>query len=74
MNKKQKSDLKRIIIAAILFVPLFLLEHVGTLVTFAHPVFTLLLCLVPYLIVGHDVWFLSVFGTGKYKTRPKVIL
>ncbi len=55
MNKRQKRDLYRIIIAAILFVPLFAIEHMGLFEVLPHPVFALVLCLVPYLIVGHDV-------------------
>ena len=55
MNKKQKRDLHRILVAAALFVPLFVIEHIGVLDKLPHPIFALLICLVPYLIVGHDV-------------------
>lgn len=55
MNKKQKRDLHRILIAAALFVPLFVIEHIGMLDKLPHPIFALLICVVPYLIVGHDV-------------------
>ncbi len=55
MNKKQKMDLQRILIAASLFVPLFIVEHVGALVSLAYPGVLFGLCLIPYLIVGHDV-------------------
>jgi len=55
MNKRQKRDLYRIIVAAILFVPLFVLEHMGIFEMYLHPIVTLGICLVPYLIVGHDV-------------------
>ena len=55
MNKRQKRDLYRIIVAAVLFVPLFLVEHMGVFETYLHPNVVLVICLVPYLIVGHDV-------------------
>ena len=55
MNKRQKRDLYRIVIAAILFVPLFAIEHMGLFEVLPHPVFALVMCLIPYLIVGHDV-------------------
>lgn len=55
MNKKQKKDLYRIIAAGILFVPLFVVEHMGLLEQLPYPWMSLVLCLIPYLIVGHDV-------------------
>ena len=55
MNKKQKRDLRRILIAAVLFVSLFVVEHMGWLDMYLHPVLALGICLVPYLVVGHDV-------------------
>lgn len=55
MNKKQKKDLYRIIIAGVLFVPLFIMEHMGFFEQLPYPFIALLLCLVPYLIVGYDV-------------------
>ena len=55
MNKKQKKDLRRIIIAGVLFVPLFVIEHMGYFEVLPHPVIALVLCVIPYLIVGHDV-------------------
>ena len=55
MNKRQKRDLYRIIAAAILFVPLFVVEHLGLLELLPYPWMALLICLVPYLIVGYDV-------------------
>ena len=51
MNKKQKKTLQRIIIAAILTVALALLFHFVTLPWFVQ----LILWLVPYLVIGHDV-------------------
>ena len=55
MNKKQKKDLYRILVAAALFVPLFAVEHMGMLEQLPFSWLSLLICLVPYLIVGHDV-------------------
>ena len=55
MNKKQKRDLYRILVAAALFVPLFVIEHMGILEQLPFSWLGLLICLVPYLIVGHDV-------------------
>ena len=55
MNKRQKKDLQRILIASVLFVPLFMLEHVGSVISLSYPGVLLGLCLIPYLIVGHDV-------------------
>ena len=55
MNKKQKKDLYRIIVAGVLFVPLFVIEHMGLFERLPFTWMSLLICLVPYLIVGHDV-------------------
>lgn len=55
MNKKQKKDLYRILVSAALFVPLFAIEHMGMLEQLPFSWLSLLICLVPYLIVGHDV-------------------
>ena len=57
MNKKQKNLLIRIIIAAILFVPLYLISegHVHVAVFEEHPFLLFLFFLVPYLLVGHDI-------------------
>ena len=55
MNKRQKKDLNRILVAAALFVPLFAIEHMGLFEMLPFPWLALVICLVPYLIVGHDV-------------------
>ena len=55
MNKRQKRDLYRIIAATVLFIPLFAVEHMGLFELLPHPILALLICLVPYLIVGYDV-------------------
>ena len=51
MTKKQKKTLKRIIAAAVLTVLLALLFHFVELPWFVQ----LVLWLVPYLVIGHDV-------------------
>ena len=51
MTKKQKKTLKRIIAAAVLTVLLALLLHFVELPWFVQ----LVLWLVPYLVIGHDV-------------------
>lgn len=55
MTKRQKKDLYRIIIAGVLFVPLFVAEHMGWFELLPFPWMALVLCLIPYLIVGFDV-------------------
>ena len=55
MNKRQKKDLYRILIAGALFVPLFIVEHMGLFELLPFRWMSLLICLVPYLIVGYDV-------------------
>ena len=55
MTKKQKKMLTRILIAALIFVPLFAAEHMGMLELPAPFVFVLFL--VPYLIVGWDILY-----------------
>ena len=55
MNKRQKKDLHRILVAAGLFVPLFVIEHNGLFDGLPYHWIALLICLVPYLIVGYDV-------------------
>ena len=57
MTKKQKNMLARIIIAALIFVPLFIAEHMGKLeFNFRFPL-AFLLFLIPYLIVGWDILY-----------------
>ena len=54
MNKKQKNLLIRIIVAAIFFVPLYLISE--GFVSVGLPKWAvLILFLVPYLLVGHDI-------------------
>ena len=57
MNKKQKNLLIRIIIAAILFVPLYLIseEHIHVALFEEHRILLFIFFLVPYLLVGYDI-------------------
>ena len=55
MNKRQKRDLYRILIAMILFIPLFVIEHMGVFENIPFVWLPFLSCLVPYFIVGFDV-------------------
>ena len=55
-TKKQQKELKEIGIAFVLFVILMIAEHMGLFPdTTAGTVIQLLLYLIPYFIVGHDV-------------------
>uniref|UniRef100_UPI00405758FD heavy metal translocating P-type ATPase n=1 Tax=Agathobacter sp. TaxID=2021311 RepID=UPI00405758FD len=55
MTAKQKKVLYRIIIAGILFVALFIAEHAGILERMSSPWIVGIMCLIPYLIIGHDI-------------------
>ena len=55
MNKRQKKDLYRILTALVLFIPLFVLEHMGIFENLPFGWMPLVICLVPYFIVGYDV-------------------
>lgn len=57
MTKKQKNMLARIIIAALIFVPLFIAEHMGKLEFTSRLPLAFLLFLIPYLIVGWDILY-----------------
>ena len=54
LTKKQKKDLRRIIIALILFAILLITTHTGVL-PHEHSLLMLILWLVPYFIAGYDV-------------------
>ena len=54
MNKKQKNDLKRILEATALFLPLFFVEHVVPSQYHPEHWFMFAVSMVPYLIVGYD--------------------
>jgi Cd2+/Zn2+-exporting ATPase len=55
MNKKQKKTLVRIIITAVLFVLLLVLEHIGTLEQVQPSFLLFFIYLIPYLIIGYDI-------------------
>lgn len=55
MNKRQKRDLYRILATTVLFIPLFVVEHMGWFDLLPNTWIALAICFVPYLIVGHDV-------------------
>jgi len=57
MNKKQKKVLVRIIISGVLFIILFVVEHMGYLEQLPSAWITFVLCLIPYLIIGYDIIF-----------------
>ena len=55
MNKRQKRNLYRILAALVLFIPLFVFEHMEVFEKLPFAWLPFLICLVPYLIVGFDV-------------------
>lgn len=60
MTKKQKTVLYRIIAAAIIYIPLFVLEHMGKLEFQAPWPVKFLLFLVPYAIIGWDIIYKAI--------------
>lgn len=60
MMKKQKIMLYRIIAAAVIYVPLFVLEHIGKLEFQSEIPVQFLLFMIPYLIVGWDIIYRAV--------------
>ena len=60
MMKKQKITLYRIIAAAVIYVPLFVLEHMGKLEFQSEIPVQFLLFMIPYLIVGWDIIYRAV--------------
>ena len=55
MTKNQKKMLERILVTAVLFVALLVLEHVGILEQITQPVLIFIIYLVPYLLIGYDI-------------------
>lgn len=55
MTKKQKTILVRIIVAAVCFVGLFVTEHTGGFERIGITWLPLVLCLIPYLMIGYDI-------------------
>ena len=64
MMKKQKIMLYRIIAAAVIYVPLFVLEHMGKLEFQSEIPVQFLLFMIPYLIVGWDIIYRAVRNIG----------
>lgn len=60
MTKKQKTVLYRIITAAIIYIPLFVLEHMGKLEFQTPWPVKFLLFLVPYAIIGWDIIYKAI--------------
>lgn len=63
MTKSQKKTLIRIVVTAILFFPLLVLEHVGVLDVslFGHAwLLSLALFAIPYVIIGYDIFLKAV--------------
>ena len=60
MMKKQKIMLYRIIAAAVIYVPLFVLEHMGKLEFKSEIPVQFLLFMIPNLIVGWDIIYRAV--------------
>ncbi|MEQ3102509.1 heavy metal translocating P-type ATPase [Coprococcus comes] len=60
MMEKQKIMLYRIIAAAVIYVPLFVLEHMGKLEFQSEIPVQFLLFMIPYLIVGWDIIYRAV--------------
>lgn len=55
MTQKQKTMLVRICIASVLFLGLFITEHTGGFEALGQKWLPLVLCLVPYLLIGYDI-------------------
>ncbi|MBR3811003.1 MAG: cadmium-translocating P-type ATPase [Agathobacter sp.] len=62
MNKKQKRDLSRILISTALFIPLFVIEHIGLFEGHFLSWLAFVLCLIPYVIVGYDVIKTAIYN------------
>ena len=60
MTKKQKTVLYRIIAAAIIYIPLFVLEHMGKLEFQTPWPVKFLLFLIPYAIIGWDIIYKAI--------------
>ena len=71
MTKNQKKMLERILVTAVLFVALLVLEHVGVLEQITQPVLIFIIYLVPYLLIGYDIIF-KAFHL-EYGSIPRVL-
>ena len=55
MSSKQKKTLTRIIVSFVIFVPLFVLEHLGVFDKLPNEWILGGIYLVPYIIIGYDI-------------------
>ena len=63
LSKGQKKELRRIIVAGIMFVILFALEHTDSIPALTHnSIYLFIAYLIPYFIVGYDVIRLCFLG------------
>ena len=55
MTKKQKKNLFRIIITLVLYIGMFIINHIGVKAVTDNEVMLFIVCFIPYLIIGYDV-------------------
>ena len=60
MTKKQKKVLYRIIITIIIYVPLFIMDHMGTVEFFEQGYIKFALFMIPYIFIGWDIIWKAV--------------
>lgn len=60
MNKKQRKMLLRILVTAVSFIILFVLEHTGRLEYLKGSLWLFLIFLAPYLLIGYDIIWKAV--------------
>ena len=60
MTKKQKKVLYRIIITILIYVPLFVMEHMGTVEFFEQGHVKFILFMIPYIFIGWDIIWKAV--------------
>ena len=60
MTKKQKKVLYRIIITIIIYVPLFIMDHMGTVAFFEQGYLKFALFMIPYIFIGWDIIWKAV--------------
>ena len=62
MTNRQKKVLYRILLSGIMFVILFGMEHSGRLDALPYPWMALVMCFIPYLIIGYDVIYKAILN------------
>ena len=55
MTKKQKTMLTRIIVTFVLFIPQFILEHIGVFELLPYKWIVFAIALIPYAVIGWDI-------------------